>query len=104
MKQVTYRQGNTHVFCDGEKVVVKNNAGKRHVKANVEQIFGMGEYDKLSEVAYLEHETKPTKGHNPQSRWYEMQSGYIPERAKNDLAETSLPGIKQSDIFDMDKL
>jgi len=97
MGQVTYKQGMTTVWSDGEKVVIRNPSGSTHVKTNVEQIFGMGEFDKLWDVKYFE-EFKTNAG-NPHSKRYNLTSGYIPERIKIDLQEQSLPGIEEKDLI-----
>jgi len=81
---VEYEQGMTKVWTDGEKLVVTNRAGKTHVKANVEQIFGMGEWDKIYKHKYLE-ESKQNPGGNPYSKTYTCISPYIPQRAEEDL-------------------
>lgn len=97
MNPVTYKQGNTVVWCDGEKIKVTNSATDVHVKDNVEQIFGMGEWDKIYDVKYYEKKEKSPV--NPLSFTYEVLSGYIPERVVKDLAEQSLPGIKDKDLL-----
>ena len=103
MTEVVYKQGMTTVWSDGEKIIVTNPSQRRHIKTNVEQIFGMGEYDKILEVKYSEEE-KANPGPNPLSRTIEIVSGYIPERVKKDLLEQKLPGTKKSDFFDKGKL
>jgi hypothetical protein len=95
MTQITYKQGMTTVWSDGEKIIIKNPSSFTHVKDNVEQIFGMGEFDKIKEVKYSE---ELTNNFNPHSKTYELISGYIPNRIKIDLQEKSLPGIKDEDI------
>lgn len=97
MNEVNYKQGMTTVWSDGEKLVVKNNSGRQHIKANVEQIFGMGEYDKILEVKYFEDSRRGKR--NPHSRSIEIVSAYIPKRVKLDLEEKSLPGIKDTDLL-----
>lgn len=99
MKIVEYKQGMTSVWCDGEKLIIKNPTGKKHVKDNVEQIFGMGEFDKIVEVAYFEDfDRKKFKAP------YEAASGYIPERARTDLKSgKGHPGTKEKDYLGMFK-
>ena len=96
MKSVNYKQGMTKVYVDEEKIVITNSTGKQHIKANVEQIFGMGEFDKIYKVKYSE-EIK-AKAWNPHSKRVEIVSGYIPQRALDDMAEQSLPGNKEEDL------
>lgn len=72
----------TSAWSDGEKVVIKNPNGSQHVKDNVEQIFGTGEFDKLYDVKYTED---VDVGKYIGS--YEFTSGYIPARVVNDLKE-----------------
>jgi hypothetical protein len=103
MTEVTYKQGMTTVWSDGEKVVITNPSQRRHIKANVEQIFGMGEYDKLYAALYTESETI-NPGLNTLSKTIEITSGYIPERVTKDLLDKKTPGIKESDLFDRSKL
>jgi len=85
--EVEYSQGMTKVWSDGEKITVKNKSGIKWIKINIEQIFGVGEWNKIQEVAYNEihHPKKPDKT----VRAYECVSGYIPQRVFNDL--TALP-------------
>lgn len=77
MTEVSYKQGMTTAWSDGEKVVIKNPTGITHVKDNVEQIFGMGEFDELNDVQYMSEMKN--------GRFYEMVTGYIPERVKKDI-------------------
>jgi hypothetical protein len=106
MKNVEYKQGMTHVYCDVDKVVVTNRAGRSHVEANVDQIFGMGEFKKLQTHASSE-ELKSFKAPNPHAKKYEMISSYIPKRAADDLGlskrkqkqnyEEHFPGLSNND-------
>jgi len=84
-KSVTYTQGRTVVWSDGEKITVKNSGGLKWVKDNVEQIFGMGEWDKIVKVSYTEVDYARIKNSN--IKGYECVSGYIPQRVISDLAE-----------------
>lgn len=81
---VEYKQGMTEVWSDGEKITVKNKSGIKWVKVNVDQIFGVGEWDKIQLVAYgeIHHPKKPDKT----IRAYECLSGYIPQKVFDDLA------------------
>jgi len=81
MKEKEYTQGMTTVWTDGDKVVIRNSTGDRHVKHNVDNIFGVGEFEKLREVCYTENMNKA-------GRNYEMVSGYIPKRVTEDLGTT----------------
>jgi len=90
---VEYKQGMTTVWSDGEKVVVTNPNGNSHIRANVENIFGMGEFTNLDSVRYSMH---------LDGKSYEMISGYIPQRVKDDLLEQqekNLPGVSAKDIM-----
>jgi hypothetical protein len=91
MKEVEYKQGMTTVWSDGEKVVIKSPMGKDHIKTNVEQIFGVGEFDKLHAVKYTEDLAKT-------GRDYELVTGYIPSRVKQDLGYLRSK-IKEKDPF-----
>lgn len=93
---VEYKQGMTNVFCDYDKVVVKNPTGRTHVEANVDQIFGVGEFFKLLEYKAVEDIPKSYRGE------YVLISTYLPARAKKDLdakMEESLPGIGAKDFM-----
>lgn len=85
MSEVNYKQGMTTVFSDGDKIVVRNKAGIKWVRDNVEQIFGMGEWDKIKDVAYMEVDYARVKNSN--IKGYECVSGYIPQRVIDDLKE-----------------
>lgn len=78
-------KGRTIVWSDGEKIVVKNRGGIRWVKDNVDQIFGIGEWDKIQRVAYMEVDHAVNKHSNIKA--YECVSGYIPQRVVDDLKE-----------------
>lgn len=85
MSEVEYKQGMTVAWSDGEKLVIKNTSGPTHVKTNVDQIFGLGEFDKIHDARYsLDIEVDK---HNPFSKRYELVSGYIPQRVIDDLDE-----------------
>ena len=103
-----YTQGMTEVYVDEDKIVITNKNGNQHVKANVEQIFGMGDFDKIREVKYSEELTRDKRSHNFHSRQYELVSGYIPRRALEDMGkevepedidESSFPGLKAEDLI-----
>jgi hypothetical protein len=79
MKIVEYKQGMTSIWCDGEKIIIKNPNGSEYVKDNVEQIFGMGEYAKIYTTRYSDALLNKYGGP------FEISSGYIPERAVKDL-------------------
>lgn len=96
MKQVTYEQGNTTVWSDGDKVIIKNPVGRKYIEQNVDQIFGVGEYQRIYKVKYYEN---VSRGRNPLSRKIEISSGYIPDRVKKDLDIQSLPGISEEDLM-----
>jgi len=100
MKSVEYSQGMTKVYCDKDKVVITNPSGTSHLEANVDEIFGVGEYNKIFAVNYT-YDVVRSK-FNPHSSRVELVSGYIPLRARQDLnMEKSLPGL--SSLFDKDK-
>ena len=71
------------------------------MEANVDRIFGVGEYKKIKKVAYTE-KLVDARGANSLAKAYELVSGYIPKRAVNELKnldlEESLPGVKGEDI------
>jgi len=107
MKSINYKQGMTKVYVDKEKLVITNTSGKQHIKANVDEIFGVGEFDKIYAVKYFENVTPGRL--NPHAKTVEITSGYIPERALVDLGkkkpkkkkvpEDSLPGTKGEDLI-----
>ena len=82
-QDVTYKQGMTTVWSDGEKITVVNEAGIKWVKDNVEQIFGMGEWDEIHDVVYFEIDY--ARDHRTTNKGYECISGYIPQRVRDDL-------------------
>jgi len=82
-KEVNYKQGMTTVWSDGEKLVVRNNSGKKHVQTNVDHIFGLGTWDKVYDVKYTEEEIRSRT--NPMNKHYELVSPYIPTRVLEDL-------------------
>jgi hypothetical protein len=84
---VKYTQGMTEVWSDGEKITITNNSGRRWLKDNVEQIFGMGEWDKIEQAIYFKVDHLRTPENN--IRKYECVSGYIPQRVLEDLQELS---------------
>jgi len=86
-KIVEYKQGMTEVWSDGEKITVNNKSGIKWVKTNIEQIFGIGEWEKIRLVAYTEIHHSKSKSNN--IRAYECISGYIPQRVIDDL--TAVP-------------
>lgn len=90
-----YKQGNTTVWSDGEKLVIKNKSGRQHIKNNIDSLFGEGEYDKIYKVKYYENST-PSKT-NKYAKHIEICSGYIPPAVKLDIQKESLPG--QSDTL-----
>lgn len=93
MDKVTYKQGMTVVYVDKEKIVIENPTGPGHVKDNVEQIFGMGEYHKIFEVKLVEDKDKTNRN-------YTLISGYIPQRALDDLADINEePKSSASDLM-----
>lgn len=96
---VEYKQGMTRVWCDGEKIIIFNPTGNRHCEHNVDQIFGVGEWARILDVHY--EENKPVTG-----RDYSIVSGYIPQRAIDDLEldenksrEAGIPGISDEDLI-----
>ena len=80
-KHVEYKQGNTVVWSDGDRLTVTNSSGKRHVEQNVDQIFGKGEWDRIWEVKYIEDGQKGSAFASE----YKCISGYIPQLVKDDL-------------------
>ena len=84
MKEVNYKQGKTEVWSDGDKVVVKTKGDKRHCLQNVEQIFGMGQWDRIKDVAYSITDEKFN---------YEVISPYIPQRVLDDLGIDNNEGL-----------
>lgn len=85
MQEVSYKQGMTIVWSDGEKLTLENKRGIRWVKDNIENIFGMGEWDKIHNAIYFE--VDHIKNPNNNIRTYECVSGYIPQRVIDDLVE-----------------
>lgn len=85
MKEVNYNQGMTNVWSDGEKITVVNEAGTRWIKDNVEQIFGMGEWDKIEAAIYFKIDHLRDKVNL--IRKYECCSGYIPQRVIDDIRD-----------------
>lgn len=77
MAVVEYKQGMTKIWSDGEKLTITNPVGRAHIKTNLDALFGLGVYEKLREVAYLEV--------CPQNRNYELVTGFIPKKVKQDL-------------------
>ncbi len=84
-KEVKYKQGMTHVWTDGEKIVITNTSGMKHVATNVDNIFGLGEWQKIHRVMYMEQNPGP-RNVNYEVKTYECVSGYIPQRAIDDIA------------------
>lgn len=82
MAQITYKQGMTEVWCDGEKIIITNPTSIKHIEANVDQIFGVGEYQRIFNVKYS---LKEEVGFNKLATNIEIVSGYIPDRALQDL-------------------
>lgn len=105
-----YQQGMTKVHVDFDKIVITNTSGKQHVKANVDEIFGVGEFNKIHQVRFSEELKKPKRSMNPHARTYELVSNYIPERAMVDMGlvkpkkekvpEDQLPGLKAEDLIE----
>lgn len=77
MNEIEYKQGMTTIWSDGDKVIVKNPTGDKHVKANIEWVFGVGEFEKMVEVEYASEMEN--------NRFYSMSTGYIPKKLKTDL-------------------
>lgn len=98
MKEKIYKQGATTVWTDGEKLIISNPNGKKHIPENVDRIFGVGEFDKIYENKYSE--TEEVGKINTLSRKIEIISGYIPKRAEKDIMEQSMPGTKKEDYSD----
>jgi hypothetical protein len=96
-KEVRYSQGMTNIWSDGEKIIVKNAAGTKWVKDNVEQIFGMGEWDSIHDLCYSEQDD--LKEHRRDSRAYECISGYIPQRVFDDLAKQVKEDVDKAKIL-----
>jgi hypothetical protein len=87
LAEVTYKEGMTTVWTDGEKIKITNPVGFQHVRDNVERIFGMGEYDKIADTHYSLNES--IGKFNTMSRDWAMIGGYIPQRAVEDLEAKS---------------
>jgi len=86
MKEVTYKQGMTEIWSDGEKITVNNKSGIKWVETNVDQVLGVGEWKKIQKVAYSELQ-HPKKSDGNLARAYECVSGYIPQQIFDDLKE-----------------
>lgn len=86
MKEIKYSQGMTNVWSDGDKISIKNAAGKKWVEVNVDEIFGVGEWKKIHDVMYSEYDL--SKDYRAESNAYECVSGYIPSRVINDLRDS----------------
>lgn len=100
MSVVQYKQGATTVWCDGEKIIIRNPSGKRHIESNVDTLFGKGEYQKIFKDKYWEKVEPGVL--NPLAKAIEINSGYIPKIVQEDLQAKSLPGIKEEDITKKD--
>lgn len=88
--EVKYTRGMTTVWSDGEKITIVNAAGIRWVNVNVDELFGVGEWDKIHESIYFK--VDHVKDKTTSIRKYECVSGYIPQRIIEDLAsEPDLP-------------
>ena len=87
--EVTYNQGMTNIWSDGEKIKVVNLSGTKHLASNVEQIFGMGEWTKIQTAIY--YEVDHLRDHRTTIRGYECVSGYIPQRVVDDIADLNSP-------------
>lgn len=83
--EVTYKQGMTEVWTDGEKIKITNPSNPRHVEENVDRIFGVGEYQKIYESRYMVEER--VGRHNTLAREFLLLGAYIPQRAVDDLAD-----------------
>ena len=95
--EVRYNQGMTKVWSDGEKIVVTNTSGVKHVEFNVDQIFGMGEWFKIHNVLYTE--SRPRRNLYSDKVPYECVSGYIPQRVIDDLQDlASQPDIAEDEL------
>lgn len=92
---ITYTQGMTIVWSDGEKITVNNRGGRKWVEDNVDQIFGLGEWKKIQKVAYVEYDHPPSRNKNNKVQAYECVSGYIPERVINDLKSKPIEGKEE---------
>jgi hypothetical protein len=95
--EVEYKQGMTKAWSDGEKVVITNPNSPQHIKDNVEQIFGMGEYDKIRETEYS-YDVKLSSG-NALAKHITITSGYIPQRVVDDLLDMKSNGISAKDLM-----
>lgn len=82
-KNVQYQQGQTKVWSDGEKVVITNSSGKKHIEHNFDQIFELGEFAKLYKVK-INESIKPGVI-NPLSKSVEIISNYVPKKVLEDL-------------------
>ena len=105
MAQVEYKQGMTLVWCDGEKIIITNPTGTRHLEDNVDRIFGVGEYKKIFHVKYSFEQEEIKTWHT--ARGIKLISGYIPQRAVEDLklseckeAKSTIPDISGKDLVD----
>jgi len=99
--EVEYKQGMTTAWSDGEKLTVKNPAGKRHVKANIEQIFGVGEFEKIKDHAYIEEETRSRT--NILAIEYLLVSGYIPKRVEDAYKDYTKDNLTKKYFKDKDE-
>jgi len=98
VQEVEYKQGMTQVWSDGEKITVVNKAGIKWVKDNVEQIFGMGEWEKIHDALYFE--VAHIKNRTNNIKTYECISGYIPQRVIDDLKEELPEDVKKANALE----
>jgi hypothetical protein len=87
---VKYKQGSTEAWSDGDKIIITNPSGKKHLEYNVDQIFGLGEYAKIVEVNYSFEEERTF---NPHAKEIKIISGYIPQRVVDDLGLVKDKGV-----------
>lgn len=87
-----YKQGMTTVLVDEDKTVVKNPTGITHVETNVDQIFGIGEFDKLVEHKYVEENRGYRNG-------YTLISGYTPKKSQADLKDSGKERLSAKDLM-----
>jgi len=99
LQEISYKQGMTNVWSDGEKLTIENKAGTKWVKHNIENIFGIGEWDKIEIGIYFE--VDHLKNRNNNIRTYECVSGYIPQRVIDDLAEELPEDVEKANALEV---
>lgn len=97
---VMYKFGKyMEVHCNGSngRTIIINEISDKHIEHQFDEIFGLGEYKKLSKHIVTHSKEKNTN--NPYSVKHTIIADYLPKQAKKDIEEASLPGIKKEDLI-----